>query len=139
MPVATDDGTTVPRHDAFRRAVEASDLPALGACFTSDATFHSPAVFEPYQGRDAVMAVLAAVMEVFEDFRYTGTFTGGDGRGILEFRTRVGDRKLQGIDLLTFDAASGQVTDLTVMLRPLRGLEAAVEAIGQRLAAAGNG
>lgn len=137
MPVATDDGTTVPRHDALRRAVEAGDLPALGACFTSDATFHSPAVFEPYQGRDAVMAVLAAVVQVFEDFRYTGAFTAGDGRELLEFHTRVGDRQLQGIDLLTFDA-SGQVTDLTVMLRPLRGLEAAVEAIGRRLAAAGD-
>lgn len=45
MPVATDDGTTVPRHDASRRAVEAGDLPALGACFTSDATFHSPTVW----------------------------------------------------------------------------------------------
>lgn len=127
----------MPRHDDFRRAVEAGDLPALGACFTADATFHSPAVFEPYQGRDAVMAVLGAVVQVFEDFRYGGTFTGDDGRVVLEFHTRVGDRQLQGIDLLTFDEATGLVTDLTVMLRPLRGLEAAVEAIGQRLAAAG--
>lgn len=119
--------------------MEAGDLPALTACFTEDATFHSPAVFEPYQGRDAVMAVLGAVMQVFEDFRYAGAFTAGDGRGILEFHTRVGDKQLQGIDLLTFDEATGRVTDLTVMLRPLRGLEAAVEAIGRRLAAAGEG
>ncbi len=129
----------MPRHDQFRRAVEAGDLPDLAACFAADATFHSPAVFEPYQGRDAVMAVLGAVMQVFEDFRYGGTFMAGDGREILEFHTRVGDRELQGIDLLTFDEATGEVTDLTVMLRPLRGLEAAVEAIGQRLAAAGEG
>lgn len=129
----------MPRHDHFRRAVEAGDLPDLAACFAADATFHSPAVFEPYRGRDAVMAVLGAVMQVFEDFRYADTFTAGDGREILEFHTRVGDRELQGIDLLTFDEATGEVTDLTVMLRPLRGLEAAVEAIGQRLAAAGEG
>ncbi len=75
-------------------------------------------------------------MQVFEDFRYTGAFTGDDGREVLEFRTRVGDKQLQGIDLLTFDE-DGLATDLTVMLRPLRGLEAAVAAIGDRLAAAG--
>lgn len=127
------------RHDDFRRAVEAADLPALAACFTEDATFHSPAVFEPYHGRDAVMAVLGAVVQVFEDFRYGSTLTSGDGREVLEFHTRVGDKQLQGIDLLTFDEATGLVTDLTVMVRPLRGLQTAVEAIGQRLATAGEG
>lgn len=129
----------MPRHDDFQRAVEAGDLAELTACFAEDATFHSPAVFEPYLGRDAVMAVLGAVVQVFEDFRYGSTLTSGDGRAVLEFHTRVGDKQLHGIDLLTFDEATGLVTDLTVMLRPLRGLEAAVAAIGQRLAAAGEG
>lgn len=128
----------MPRHDDFRRAVERGDLPALAACFAGDATFHSPAVFEAHEGRDSVMAVLGAVVQVFEDFRYGGTFVGDDGREILEFHTRVGDKQVQGIDLLTFDE-SGLVTDLTVMLRPLRGLEAAVAAIGEQLAAAAEG
>lgn len=126
----------MPRHDDFRAAVEAEDAAALAVCFTEDATFSSPAVFEPYRGRQAAMMVLGAVMQVFEDFRYVGAFVGEDAREILEFRTRVGDKEVQGIDLLTFDE-DGLVTDLTVMLRPLRGLEAAVAAIGRRLAAAG--
>lgn len=128
----------MPRHDDFRAAVEAEDATALAACFAEDATFTSPAVFEPYEGRAAAMMVLGAVMQVFEDFRYVGAFTGDDGREILEFRTRVGDREVQGIDLLTFDETSGLVTDLTVMLRPMRGLEAAVAAIGRELAAVAN-
>lgn len=129
----------MPRHDDFRAAVEARDPAAMTACFAEDATMHSPAVFEPLEGRPAVMTLLTAVMQVFEDFRYGGSFTDGAHREILEFHTRVGDRQVQGIDLLTFDVATGLVTDLTVMLRPMRGLEAAVDAIGRRLAGAAEG
>ena len=122
------------RHDAFRAAVEAADIEALTACLTPDATFHSPALFAPVEGRRAVAVYLGAVMQVFEDFTYTGTFTGDDGREVLEFRTRVGDKQVHGVDLLTFDD-DGAVADLTVLLRPLRGLEATVAAMGERLAA----
>lgn len=122
-------------HAAFRSAIEAEDHAALVACFTEDATFHSPAVFAPVEGRPAVAVYLGAVMQVFEDFVYTGVFTGDDGREVLEFRTRVGDREVQGVDVLTFDD-DGQVTDLTVLVRPLRGLEATVAAMGEQLRAA---
>lgn len=126
------------RHDDFRAAVEAGDMAAMAACFTEDATFHSPAVFEPYAGRGAVVTVLGAVTQAFEDFAYTGAFVGDDGRELLEFRTRVGDKQVQGVDVLTFDD-EGLVTDLTVLLRPLRGLEATVARMGELLAAAGEG
>jgi hypothetical protein len=125
-------------HDAFRAAVESEDHDAIRACLTDDVTFHSPALFEPVVGIDDVMTYLRAVSAVFEDFAYTGAFGGDDDREILEFRTRVGDRRVQGIDLLTFDD-DGQVTDLTVMLRPLRGLEATIAAMGRQLAAAAEG
>ena len=123
------------RHDAFRAAVEGEDLDALVRCFTEDATFHSPAVHAPVEGRRSVAVYLGAVLQVFEDFVYTGSFVGGDGRELLEFRTRVGDREVQGVDLLSFDG-DGRVTDLTVLLRPLRGLEATVAAMAEQLAAA---
>lgn len=125
-------------HHDFRAAAEAGDAAALAACLAEDVTFCSPAVFEPYRGREAAMLVLGAVSQVFEDFRYVGEFTSEGGRVVLEFRTRVGDKQLQGIDLLTFDEESGLVIDLTVMLRPLRGLQATVDAIGRHLAAAGD-
>ena len=125
----------MPRHDAFRTAVEAEDHHALRACLADDVTFHSPALFDPVVGVDDVMTYLRAVTVVFEGVTYTGTFAGADGRELLEFHTRVGDRQVQGVDLLTFDG-DGLVTDLTVLLRPLRGLEATVAAMGRQLAAA---
>ncbi len=120
---------------AFRAAVEAHDLDAMRACFTPNATFHSPAVHTPYAGIDDVMMVLTGVTMVFEDFSYTGALDASEGGSThaLLFEARVGDRTIQGIDLLTYDA-DGLVTDLTVMLRPLRGLEAVVAKMGEMLA-----
>jgi len=54
----------------FRRAIEAPDLDAAVALMREDVVFRSPAVFKPYHGREAVRRLLAAVMAVFEDFRY---------------------------------------------------------------------
>jgi hypothetical protein len=116
----------------FRAAVEARDLEAMTATLAEDVTFRSPVVFKPYEGRDAVMMLLGHVIEVFEDFRYTGELT-GDGTHGLVFEARVGDRRLQGWDYLELDAG-GRVTALTVMVRPLSALIALAEAMGARLA-----
>ena len=60
---------------AFRTAVEAGDMDAGTALLADDVTFRSPAVFTPYQGREAVSHILRTVFEVFEDFRYTDEAT----------------------------------------------------------------
>lgn len=119
----------------FRRAVESRDIEALAALFVPTATLHSPAVYEPYVGREAIRFLLAVLLDVFEDFRYTDEFDAEDGSHALLFRTRVGDRELQGLDVLRFDD-EGRITDLTVMIRPRTGLEAVIAAVAPRLEAA---
>jgi limonene-1,2-epoxide hydrolase len=118
----------------FRAAVEAQDLDAMVACLAEDVVFNSPVVFKPYEGREATAMVLAAVFQVFEDFAYTDEIE-GDGVHALLFRTRVGDKAVQGIDILR-TGADGLVTELTVMLRPLSGTLAVAEAMREKLAAA---
>ncbi len=120
---------------SFRTAVEAQDIEAMRAALHPDVSFASPAVFRPYQGREAVMGVLQHVVEVFEDFRYTDELQGEEGSHGLVFAARVGDKEIQGWDYLTVDA-DGLVTQLTVMIRPLSGLIAVAEAMAARLAAA---
>jgi hypothetical protein len=93
-------------------------------------------VFKPYEGREAVATVLAAAVEVFEDFRYVAELEGEGNSAALVFRARVGDRELDGLDLLTF-ADDGSVSELMVMVRPLSGALALAEAMQARLAAAG--
>jgi SnoaL-like domain len=102
-------------HAAFRAAVERKDADAAVALFAPDAVFHSPVVHKPYVGREALHAILSAVMVVFEDFRYTGSYAGETGH-VLEFACRVGDRDCHGVDILRGDAT--QLTELTVLVRP---------------------
>jgi hypothetical protein len=88
-------------------------------------------VFKPYEGRDVVAQILRAVTEVFEDFRYVDELEGDDVTALI-FKARVGDRELDGLDLLRVDDG-GLVRELTVMVRPLSGLNALGEAMGRRL------
>ena len=116
----------------FGAAMLAADMTAAARLLHPDATFTSPAVFQPYRGRDAVLRVLTAATQTFEDFAYTGE-THGPGVDVLRFRARVGRYQLEGVDIVTTDD-DGLITDVTVMIRPLRGLEALVAAMQQALA-----
>jgi hypothetical protein len=122
----------------FRAGVEAGDVEAALATLRDDVTFHSPAVFKPYEGKDTVSALLRIVFETFEDFRYTDELAGGGDDPIhgLVFRARVGDRELEGIDLLRI-GADGLVADFTVMIRPASGLMALAQELGPKVEAAG--
>jgi limonene-1,2-epoxide hydrolase len=120
----------------FRAAVEAGDREAAIAALAPGVVFHSPAVFHPYEGRETVGALLRLVFDTFEDFHYTDELIASDGTHALIFRARVGDRAVEGLDLLR-DDADGLVEDFTVMIRPLSGLVALAQALGPKVEAAG--
>jgi len=117
--------------DAFRKAAERKDFSAFEEIFAEDVTFRSPAVFGPYEGRGAVAMLLTAVAGVFEDFRYTDQVETGD-TAMLAFSASVGNRELDGIDLLRFDGA-GRVREMSVYIRPLSGLNALAQAMQRTL------
>lgn len=125
----------------FRKAVEAGDLDAMLAPFAEDAVLHSPVTFQPFEGREAIRALLGILLEVFRDFRYTDELASADGdTHALIFRARVGDpergeRELEGLDLIRFDDG-GRIRDFTVMVRPRSALEALLGEVAPRLAAA---
>ena len=121
-------------HSAFRAAVEAGDHEGMVAALAPDAVLNSPVSFKPFEGREAVSRLFAILLETFEDFRYVEEFD-GQGSAALMFEARVGDRQLQGLDWFRFDA-EGQITELTVMIRPLSAVIALAEAVGPKLAAA---
>jgi hypothetical protein len=122
-------------HHPFREAVERADLDAAVALLAEGVVFRSPAVFKPYEGRETVATILRTVFGVFEDFHYTDELDGDGVHGLL-FDARVGERSLQGIDLLRPDA-DGQIAEFTVMIRPASGLVALAERMGPALQAAG--
>jgi hypothetical protein len=118
------------RSDPFRAAVEAEDPEALADTLAEDVVFRSPVVFKAYEGKPVVSMILTeGAMKVFEDFRYVEQLEGG-GAAALIFNARVGDREVDGLDLLRFDA-DGKIRELTVMVRPMSGLNALSEAMGR--------
>ncbi len=120
----------------FRAAIEARDIEAAIALLSDDVVFRSPVVFKPYHGRETVGAILHAVSQVFEDFRYVREIGAPDAADhALVFETRVGDRQIEGCDFLHL-ADDGLIDELTVMVRPLTAAHALADAMKAKLAAA---
>jgi len=117
----------------WHKMVASKDLTELPSLLHADATFRSPMAFKPYSSAKAVNLILSTVIGVFEDFEYHRELATDDGlNAVLEFSARVGDKQLKGIDLIRFDA-EGRIVDFEVMVRPMSGLHALGEQMGQRI------
>jgi hypothetical protein len=132
MNATTQDANTA---ELFRAAVERKDIDALAELFAQEIVFHSPVTFHPFIGRETVTRLLGLVAQVFQDFRYTDELQADGAHGLI-FRAMVGDREIEGIDLLRFDE-QGLIADFTVMLRPLSALVPFAQAMGEKATAAG--
>ena len=122
------------KSDRFRASVE-SKVPAVDELFTEDVVFRSPVVFRPYEGRDAIRMIFDAVLQVFEGFRYVDQVETGD-TAVLVFEARIGDKQVDGVDILRFDS-EGRIGEMLAMVRPMSGMHALAEAMQERLEAAG--
>jgi len=79
--------------------------------------------------------ILNTVVGVFEDFVYHRELSTADGLNVvLEFSAKVGEKELKGIDMIRFNE-QGKIVEFEVMVRPLSGLQALGEQMGQRLGA----
>ncbi|HSO99718.1 MAG TPA: nuclear transport factor 2 family protein [Solirubrobacteraceae bacterium] len=118
---------------SFGAAIEAGDMDRAVAQLAEDVVFRSPVVFRPYEGRAAVEALLRAVAQVFEDFRYVRAIGAPDALDhALVFRARVGEREIEGCDFLHTDD-DGLIDEFVVMVRPLSGGLALAEAMRAQL------
>jgi hypothetical protein len=112
--------------DRFRAAVERGNVNEAADLFSEDATFRSPVLFKPYEGRNQIAKILQAaerVLGVGGEFRYVHQLEDPVDRvAILEFATVVDGKDIEGIDKLTFDDA-GMITELKVMIRPASALQ----------------
>jgi hypothetical protein len=130
-PIPIDDHGRGP----FRAAVETKDFGRVEATLALDVRFRSPVVFAPYEGRASVAALLRVVGEVLSpELVYQWQVREGD-REVLCFTSQVGDRAIEGVDLLLYNG-EGQVAELVVMMRPASALAAVRDAVGARLQAA---
>src|SRR3954468_20022373 len=117
----------------FKEAVQARDFDSAVQGRRADVPFNSPVAHRPFEGKEAVSGVLRAVSETFEDFEYTDELQSGNTHALV-FRARVGDKQLEGLDLLRMND-DGLIEDFTVMVRPASGLMALGEAMGPKVQA----
>lgn len=116
----------------WHEVVESRDPAALRAMIAEDAVFNSPAVHAPQEGRDLVVAYLSAALVVLgPELEYHDTWQ-RENDAVLRFTTVIGGKDIEGIDLITWDD-DGLIVSFTVMIRPIRALEAVIEAMAKQL------
>ena len=126
---AMDSTAALARWHAVVDSRDAAGLPALIA---EDAVFRSPAVHTPQEGRAVVVSYLTAAFTVLgPQLNYEREWLNDDS-AVLQFRTTVGGLDVSGVDIITWDA-DGQIVDFTVMVRPVKALNAVIEHMGAEL------
>ena len=118
----------------FRTALATRDLDAIVQLLADNVVFRSPVVYNPYHGRNALSAILAAVFRVFDEWHCVRQISPHDSSDhALVFHARIGDRQIEGCDFLHLDH-NGQVDEFYVMVRPLSGALALADATTRQLA-----
>jgi hypothetical protein len=125
-----DPGQT---RERIRDGMERRDLAAVVATFAPDVVLHSPIIGRSaFEGKRAVGELLGAVMTTFDDYAYTAA-AGSDDVQILAFHARVRGHEVDVVDLFRMDS-TGQVTEITIHIRPMAGLAHVAAALGPHLA-----
>lgn len=136
----------MPDHDSaatrFRDAVASRDVTAMIETMALNIELHSPTMLRPVIGRDRVRAVFEILVDLFEDFEYVRLFEGElvatdaaiASTHALMFRCRIGDERMEGIDILDVDS-SDRIARFTVLIRPLSALHVLADSIAERLRA----
>ena len=117
----------------WHRILEGRDIAALASLLHDDAVFLSPVVHTPQRGKRLVMGYLAAAAEVLgnSSFRYVREIVGAHD-AMLEFETEIDGIEVNGIDLIRWDDA-GRIVEFTVMVRPLKAIQAVHAKMAERL------
>jgi hypothetical protein len=120
--------------DRWHDLVEARDPRALATLLAEDVVFHSPVVHSPQLGRAVTTKYLSAALQVLfsEGFRYVREIR-GEHDAVLEFECLLGGVQINGVDLIRWNDA-GLITEFKVMVRPLKGMQAVHQKMGELLA-----
>ena len=110
------------------------DPAALWELLHPDAVFESPVVHMPQRGRDITFKYLCSADKVLggPGFSYVGEWRNATG-AVLEFENEIEGIKLNGVDIITFDA-DDRITHFKVMVRPLKAVNLLHRLMGDQLA-----
>lgn len=116
----------------YAQAFADRDHAATVAMLSDDVIFHSPVIGEQaFHGKAATAALFEIAFREIEVERYTHGWRDGSG-ALTVADARVRGKSVKVTNLLEFDA-DGRIREIWVMARPLIGLVAIAEAIGDGL------
>jgi hypothetical protein len=116
----------------WHETIESRDQARLPEIIAEGAVFRSPAVHTPQEGRDLVTAYLGAAMVVLgPELTYHDEWT-RERDAVLRFTTTVDGLQVEGVDLIRWDD-KGRIVDFTVMIRPMKALEAVIGEMAKQL------
>ena len=107
-------------------AISDGDRDALNALLADDVVFHSPV--QTYRGRDQVVLLLTTIAGVIDDVEATREL-----EGVTFFAATVEEHPVDGV-LDEHTDPAGHIAEITLMLRPLAQLQAAVARMARALA-----
>jgi SnoaL-like protein len=117
---------------AWHAMVEARDPALLDGLLADDVEFRSPAVFKPQRGKAVTTLYLTGAIAVLgPSLRYVAQWH-DQSSAVLEFEAELDGRYVQGVDMLRWNDV-GKLISVTVLIRPLRGLEKLAELMAGRL------
>jgi hypothetical protein len=119
--------------EEWHRIVGAKDIEALASVLAEDVALGAPPYWAPLRGRDLVQHLLGLIVHTIEGFTYHREWQAGRELA-LEFRGRVGELELQGIDLIHLDE-DFRIERIEVPMRPINAVEELRNRIAPQMAA----
>ena len=118
----------------WHHAMKNREIDALDPILADEVEFVSPIVHSPQKGIALTKKYLLGAMHVLmagDSFYYSREVIGKND-AMLEFHTMIGDVEINGVDMLQWND-EGKLTEVKVMIRPLRAVNAIHEAMGAML------
>ncbi len=108
--------------DRWHAVLRSRDFTTLDGLIAEDATFHSPVVHTPQEGKAITIFYLTAAGHVLleSDFRYVREVI-GERDAVLEFTAEIEGVHVNGVDMIHWNA-DGQIDDFKVLVRPLKAI-----------------
>jgi hypothetical protein len=114
---------------ALLTAIAGRDQDGLEAMLAEDVVFHSPV--QTYRSRPQAVRLLVTIGGIVEEVEVTRQLD-----GVTFFTAKVEEHPVDGV-LVQKDGDDGQIAEITVMMRPLAQLQAAVARMARALAGPG--